>query len=182
MSYSVNYTEKEFKGVKSFETNTKVQAEAWVEKNKAKLYWSQIIKLDAKSEKTKPSGDVDLSKYKKIQGVLQSYFETGMECLGLTLYDTTVNGPPNPAFDESKKESGSNFRFYRLHEATYFIEHGDILQVNDGPKWTLQKDREFAADDGYRLSFYPRGFSRKELLELFSPEDKKATLWRKNKT
>ena len=179
----VDYTEKEFKGFKADRFNSIADAEKWIKENQEKLYWTNIRMENAISSKQKVivSEDEDLSEFIKVEGILETYFETGMECLGLTLQDPTQKGQPNPNFDPNKPEGGSNFQFYASYEGLHFIENGDILQIEGQSKFRMVKDREFAKDDGYRLSFYPQGFSRDELVKLFSPQSVKASIWKRKR-
>jgi hypothetical protein len=56
-----------------------------------------------------------------------------------------------------------------------------VLQPEGQPKYYILKDRDFAAEDSYTLSFYPQGFSREELIQLFFHDKIKATVWTKSK-
>lgn len=153
--------------------------EAQVFKNTTdNIYWYIITKINASSAFPKliiteiPGSD----KYVKKTGILQTHFETGMECLGLTFVEDGIHGPPNPNFDPTKPESRSNFRNFASYEALHFLTTGMLLELND-QLIGLIKDREFAKEDGYRLSFYPRGFSRNEIIDLFQPETVRVNLY-----
>lgn len=181
--FLVNYTEKTseggtFTGFK-VETGfpTRQDAKRWVLYNKERLYWSEIVEIDASSKKPKIVIEESLGEeWDQHVGTLETFCETGMECLGLVLQKDEPKGGPNPNFDPSVPESKNNFRYYASYDALKFIEHGNVLEI-DGIKYAMIKDREFAQSDAYRLSFYPIGFSRKELLKLFLPENKRAILW-----
>lgn len=121
---------------------------------------------------------LDKSKYEKIEGTLETYFETGMDCIGLILYDKTKL-TPNPSFDPLKPEKDMNFAHFKDWSGIHFISHGDFLQVEDGDIWAMTKDRDFAARDGYHLSFYPCGFTKEDWVNLFITEKVEATLWKK---
>jgi hypothetical protein len=182
--YVVDYSSrnKALTGFYRKEFSTKEEAINWVDKE-PDLYWHRIRNQKAKSKLKKlvVTDAVDLSQYKRIDGVLERYFETGMECVGLVLSDKTKFGPPNPNFDPSKPEDGRNFKNYADINSIHFLGHGDILQPEGQLKFLLIKDRSFAADDGYTLSLYPQGFSREELVKLFFSEKTKATVWVKKK-
>lgn len=180
MKYQISYTLKGTKtpgyGQEFF--NTKKDISIWLKKHSEKLYWHQITETNPKSKLPKPiiafePGEEFILK----KGTLQTHFETGMECLGLAFYEDDIHGPPNPNFDPLKPEDRSNFKNYSSYDGLHFLANGQILQIENGPKIALIKDRDFAKRDGYRLSFYPRGFSRSELLKLFAKETIKAKLW-----
>ena len=179
MKYVVDYTEKPFNGVKHELFKTMKAAKAFVNKNKETLYWHCIRVRNPKSNYPKAiiSEDSDLSGYTRIEGTLETYHETGMECTAIILYDNSIRGEPNPHFDSTKPEDENNFRYYKTLEATHFIENEDILEI-EGTKFFMMNDAKFAKDDGYRFGFYPRGFSRREIISLFYPEKKKAVLWK----
>lgn len=122
----------------------------------------------------------DPADYDKIEGTLETYFETGMECMGLILYDKTKL-IPNDKFDPTKPEEGMNFPFFHDHSGIHFISSLNLLQVEDGPITVMVKDREMGAEDGYRLSFYPQGYSLAEWTALFRSGNMKATLWIRKK-
>ena len=98
---------------------------------------------------------------------MQTHYETGMECLGLVFCEDGIIGPPNPNFDPSKPEDGYNFKNYASYDAMTFLANNQILQPDGQDKFMMDKDRNMASRDGYRLSYYPLGFSRKELIDLF---------------
>ena len=180
MKYKISYTLKNAKklGMGRELFRTKKEASTWLKKNSNKLYWHQLMENNPNSKLPKsivmfePGEEFTM----KI-GILQTHFETDMECLGLVFYEDGIHGPPNPNFDPSKPEDRSNFRNYAYYDAMTSISHGQILQIEDGDKIGLIKDRDFATRDGYRLSFYSQGFSRSELIELFGKENVKAKLW-----
>jgi len=160
---------------------TKKEAAQWLKKHEQDLYWHQFTEINPKSKLPRPIIEFEPGEeYDLKVGTLQTYYETGMECTGLVFYEDGVHGGPNPDFDPSKPESKSNFRYYSSYDGLHFIEHGMILEI-DGQKIGIIKDRDFASRDGYRLSFYPAGFSRKELIEIFAPETKKVRAWIKRK-
>lgn len=184
--YQLLYT---LKGQKDYSTPrllfyTKDEATKWLKKNKKKLYWHKLTEINPKSRRPRYiiAFDPPSDHYEMKIGKLDTHFETGMECLGLVFYEDGIHGGPNPNFDPGKPENGSNFKFYASYDALTFITHGHILQVEDGPKWGMMKDREFAIRDGFSVSFYPAGFSKFELMELFTLPKKKAKLWIKKKT
>lgn len=181
MKYVLDYTEKPFNGIKCKEFESRPEAEKWLTKNKKTIYWSCIRVKDAASALPNPviPEDFDQSEYTKIEGTLETFYETGLECVGLVLVDKTKRGPPNPSFDPSKPRGGANFEFYGNYSALHWFDTGDILQVDGGPKVGLLRDQEFAASDGYRLSFYPQGFTRAELVAMFFYENVNATVWTK---
>ena len=183
----VDYTGKEFKGMKSMPFETEGEALSWVATNKELIYWSSLRKSDPASLLPKIKvGSFDLpQEYIQINGTLETYFETGMECIGLVLYDKTYDathpGTANPHFDQARPESSENFKYYKSMEATHFLKEGDVFKLASEPeRYLFKKDREFAGDDAYRLSFYPQGYSRKELMDLFSNGTVKATVWTKS--
>lgn len=179
--YIVSYTLKDAKAplYHRKEFNTKKEWSEWFKKNKKKLYWHQFRETAPKSKLPKPIilGEFSEADYIKKIGTLQTYFETGMECTGLIFYEDGVYGGPNPDFDPSKPEDGRNFKNFHTHDGITFIETGHILRFEDGTQVGMIKDREFAKSDGYRLSFYPRGYSRFELVNLFAPENVKVTIY-----
>jgi len=178
--YQISYTLKDPSkpGFRREEFPTKTQANSWLKKHKDSLYWHQLTEINPKSKLPKPIiGFEPGQEYEMKQGTLQTYFETGMESLGLVFYEDGVYGGPNPDFDPSKPESRSNFKFYASYDGLHFLQSGQILQIENGPKIGIVKDRDFASRDGYRLGFYPQGFSRLELLSLFGKETVKAKLW-----
>lgn len=155
----------------------------WVVDNKEMIYWSQVVEVDAASKHPKAIVEEipDPLHWDRFEGTLQTFNETGMECLGLVLQCDEPHGDANPDFDPAKPETGSNFRWYSSYDALHFIEKNTILEI-DGVRYAMIKDSEFAEADAYNLSFYPAGFSKKELLTLFIPENKLATLYVKKKT
>lgn len=182
--FIVNFTEKTPEGETftgfhvSSGFSTRGEAQQWIDNNQDRLYWSEIYELDAYSKHPKIIIEETLSEseWEKHVGTLQTFHETGMECLGLALYKDGIVGESNPNFDPSKPENKNNFKNYASYEALKFIESGSILEI-DSIKYAMIKDIEFAKSDAYHLSFYPKGFSRKELIKLFVPENKKAILW-----
>jgi hypothetical protein len=185
--FVIDYTEKtlesgQFTGFHRKEGfATHEEAQEWVTNNQDKLYWNQIIEVDASSQIPKMIvKEIVDAEWEKHEGTLETYYETGMECMGLVLYKDEPKGTPNSSFDPSKPETSSNFKNYKSFEALKFVEKGSILEI-DGVKYAMLKDRAFAQADGYRLSVYPIGFSRQELVELFGPGNKKATLYLKKK-
>ena len=71
-----------------------------------------------------------------------------------------------------------NFRYFASYDALTYIKHGHVLEINN-ELIGMARDREFSIEDGFRLSFYPQGFTRDELLTLFSPSNVKAILYTK---
>jgi hypothetical protein len=157
---------------------TKKDANAWLKANKKNLYWHQFTEINPKSDRPKPMIDGDLSSsFKKKVGVLQTYFETGMESLGLIFCEDGIHGNPNPNFDPNKPEDRDNFQYFSSWDAITFIATGQVIEFANGEKVGMAKDREFAKKDGYRISFYPQGYSKKEWLDLFATEKLQVTLW-----
>lgn len=117
--------------------------------------------------------------YPPIKGYLDTFHETGMECLGLVLMDETVKGDPNPNFNPDLPEEGSNFKYFGNYDAINFIKNGDILEIN-GIRYAMLQDEHTAKDNGYKLSFYPIGWKLGEFLELFNGKTKAALYRRKN--
>jgi hypothetical protein len=180
----VSYTEKVFQGIKAKEFDSRPLAEAWVKENQETVYWSSIRKRNPASENPKRvlANDVDLTGYIEIKGTLQTFFETGMECTGLILHDDFApKGPENPKFDPTKPEDGNNFKHFSSYENIHDITSGDIFQPEGHPKYVMLKDRQFAADDAYRLSFYPQGFTYAEWTSFFAKQNIKATVWTKKR-
>jgi len=156
-------------------------AESAAHMMREKIYWHRIVAADPQSKwpKYTVATDVDLGKtHEKLEGWLETHFETGMECLGLVL-DQRIPDGPNPNFDPTKPEDGSNFKNFRSYAGLHYVGREDVLEV-DGERILMARDRDFAQADGYRLSLYPSGFSSKELIKLFN-SNKKATLWQKRK-
>lgn len=157
---------------------TKKEAASWISANKSTLYWHQLTEISPKSNRPKPLIQFKPDgSFKKKTGTLQTYFETGMECMGLIFYEDGIHSSPNPNFDSNKPESKSNFRYFSSHDGITFIASGHIIEFANGDKIGMAKDREFAKKDGYRLSFYPQGYTKKEWLALFESEMLKVTLW-----
>jgi hypothetical protein len=181
--YQVNFTMKTFKGFEAKAFSSKAEADLWIKKNKKKLYWSQVVSLAPKSRLPRPIVLFDPEPtYEKFDGKLGTYFETGMECLALVFVKNEPVGPPNPNFDESKPEDGRNFKNYGNFDAIINLRSGQILKLPDGSKVGLISDAKFAVEDGHRLSFYPQGFTKLELVKLFLPETTTATIWVKKVT
>lgn len=180
ISYTLKDQTKPLLGRESF--SSKKEASKWLKENEGLLYWYQLTEINPKSKLPRPLIDFEPgNEYTVKSGTLQTYYETGMECIGLVFYEDGVHGGPNPDFDPSKPESRSNFRYYSSYDGLHFIEHGMIVEIN-GKKIGMIKDRDFAKRDGYRLSFYPAGFSRKELIELFGSENIKVRAWIKKES
>lgn len=181
--YAVTYTEKPFTGMKSKTFRTKKLYRKWLSENKDILYWHQFVHTNPQSKEPKHLLADDalpqLTRYDKFTGTLQTYFETGMECMGLTFYIDGVHGGPNPDFDPTKPESGSNFKNFSSWEGTMFIETGMVITMPDGQHVCMVKDRMFAKQDGYRLSFYCIGYNKQEWIDLFLKEVK-VTLYAPN--
>lgn len=177
-NYLVNYTLKgESGGWHSQTFKTKDEALLWVKKNPL-IYWSQVVSMDAKSLLPRPivTGEVDQS-YQCYSGNFGTYYETGMEYLALVFERDDIKGSPNPNYDKTKPESASNFQFFKDFSGLILLKQGDILLLPSGDRVFLLRDRVFAREDGFRLGFYPQGFSRKELLELFVPGNVKSKIW-----
>lgn len=180
--YAVNYTLKEevFTGYHQQLFMKKKPAKEWIKANEGKLYWHQLVHLYPKSRQPRPiiTFETLSENYDKYTGILQTYYETGMECMGLVFYrDDVPKGSLNPKFDPTQPESKSNFKYYKSYEGIIMLGNGMVLLLPGEQKVGLLKDIDFAKQDGYRLSFYPRGFSKKEWVGLFINEDVKATLW-----
>lgn len=179
MKYQISYTLKDENspGMAREFFSTKKEANSWIKKNKNRLYWHKLTETNAKSKMARPiiMFEPDDSFIMKT-GTLKTHFETGMEYLGLVFYEDGIHGPPNPKFNPDLPEDKSNFKNFASYDALIFIEHGMIIQFGD-EKIAMMKDRDFATRDGYRFSFYPRGFSRSQLIDLFAKENIKAKLW-----
>lgn len=181
--YQLHYTLKNPAKGEEYKTHvlefdTRAEAEA---AETDQMYWCRVYNTAPASKWEKKIVDETVQDITKthtgpIVGVLDYYFETGMECMGLVVYEDGHEGSPNPNFDPTKPEGGDNFKNYKTHDAINFIERGDILEL-DGVKYLMARDRDFALEDGFRLSMYPMGFSKKELIELFNAA-KPAKLWR----
>lgn len=183
MKYQISYTLKEANkpGMGQELFKSKKAAADWLKKNEEKLYWYQLTEINPKSKLPKPIIKFEPGEeYTLKSGTLQTYYETGMESMGLVFYEDGIYGPTNPGFNPDLPESRNNFKNYSSYDALNFIETGMILEIN-GQKIGMVKDRDFARRDGYRLSFYPAGFSRKELIQLFAPENVKVRVWIKKK-
>jgi hypothetical protein len=181
--FVIRYTKNEAVGYFYENFVTREEAEKWVADNKTTIYWSEIVEINASSKlgKVIASEIPNPNEWNHFEGYLDTFTETGMECLCMVLETDEPKGEPNPHFDSSKPESSSNFKNYKSYENLHFIEHGNILEV-DGVRYAMLKDREFAKADNYNLSFYPIGFSRREWLLLFmNVKPKRATLYVKKK-
>lgn len=90
--------------------------------------------------------------YEKFVGTLESYYETGMECLGLILYkEGETFRTKNLSFTEDGKNGPA---FYKTHEGIIFIKKGDIILI--GGKKTIGIGNHTASHmDSYKLSEYP---------------------------
>lgn len=163
--------------------NTKKELKAFFKTEMRNIYWSRLREKDPSSKLPKmiiPPNDPGLSEYTALKGVLETYFETGLECLGLAFYrDDAVKGPRNPDFDPAKPASRSNFEFFRTYEGMLLVGRGHLLELEGVGIIGLERDRDFAKADGHQLSYYPRGFSKEEWLNLFLKETK-VCLWVKN--
>jgi hypothetical protein len=174
----VNYTGNPFRGYESKEFQTEDDARRWIKNRGKRIYWSQVVHKHPKSDFPKPLLiETPGEEYEMFEGKLNTHFETGMECLGLVFEKDGMIGPLNPEFKENLPESGSNFRYFGNFDALVFLNRGQVLELPDGKMVSMIKDPQFSGRDGYRLSFYPRGFSTKELLELFCAGNVKAKLW-----
>lgn len=179
--YAINYTMKmpHKQGYHRETFKTKKAANIWLKQNEEKIYWQQFIYLFPKSKLPRPLvKDTPGDNYIKKTGTLQTYFETGMECMGLVFYDDAAPlGPPNPDFDPSKPESRNNFKHFSTYDGLTFIKQGMVLQLPSGDKVFMIRDIDFSRQDAYNISFYPRGFTKAEWMELFVHENVKVTLW-----
>lgn len=72
----------------------------------------------------------------------------------------------NPDFNIRENISPENQPYYKTDGPLVFLSEGLILKLNS-KLILLKNDPDFERADGGLLSFYPRGFSKKELLELF---------------
>jgi hypothetical protein len=177
--FIVNFTSHEYKGYESKIFSTRASANRWILTNRERIYWSQIVESSPKSNLPRPLVTaVPGEEYEKIEGVLSTYFETGMECLGLILIRDAPAHALNPDYDATKPESELNFKYFRSIDSVEFVASGMILEAGETGRLVLLRDQRFAAADGYRLSFYPKGFTKTEWLELFSSGKVRATLWR----
>lgn len=146
--YILTYTLKVGGVILNEKSFTTIKAcKSWLRRNKSKIYWSQMRHTSTRSNKPKIEIDasVKLKNYTKLKGRLSTYFETGMECLGLV-------------FNEDGKDG---------YDGLHFIKHGHILKI-ERQRFLMVADPGFAKRDGYRFSFYPQGFSRKEIIDLIS--------------
>jgi hypothetical protein len=187
--FIVNYTQKieftngKFNGTHSKDFPSREDALDFVS-SEPSIYWSEIVEAEPKSKLSALCVQVDdpgLTDYTRHEGILETYYETGMESISLILYRDGFDDSPNPKFNPSEPESKANFRYFKSLEAALFIKNGDILEI-DGKLIYLFKDREFARADGFKLSFYPRGFTKAQWVELFASEERRAALWVKSGT
>jgi hypothetical protein len=181
LSYTLKSPAEENRGAQVLEFASREAAEEYAAEKANEIYWHQVTAKEPRSGRPKvpvASGKDLAETHDRIEGTLQTHFETGMECLGLVLYEDGKRGPPNPGFDPEVPEDGNNFRNFSTYEALHYVGKGDVLEY-DGARYLMGRDSEFARDDGYRLSVYPVGFSRAELLGLFAPETKRAVLWKR---
>jgi len=159
------------------EFSTRKAAEEFVKKNKY-LYWSSITSAYPQSHwpKVLVSSTDDLTgTHNSITGILDTYYETGMEVISI-IVDPMKKGAPNKSYDPSKPDSGTNFPFYKDLMDMHFINKNDILQLDNGMRYALIHDRDFAVEDDYRMSIYPAGFSKAEIVALIKSKAK-VTVW-----
>lgn len=183
MKYTVNYTKKEYDGLNQKFFALKKKAAAWIKKNENMIYWSEIVESKPESKLPRLVAKFEIpNDWTKYTGTLCTYFETGLECLYLTLQrnDPELKGPLNPNFDETRPEGGSNFRNFSTYEAMVDIRDGQVLELPTGEKICMLRDRDFAKRDGGKLSFYPQGFDKAEWLSLFD-SGVVVTLWEKKR-
>lgn len=171
--YTLSYTKKNESGYFREMFYRKKDAEAFLKSIKKTVYWHQLLPIYTKSRMPRPVIKFTPPEtYEKMTGRLNTYFETGMECLGLVFENSAITGSPNPNFDSSKPESEANFKNYASYDALHFITTGMIIEFEDGTKVGMMKDRTFSRQDGFRLSFYPQGYSKEEWMELFEKRTK----------
>lgn len=117
-----------------------------------------------------------------LKGTLETYFETGMECLGLILYlEGDEYKTKNPNYDPNDSKKGPDF--YKSHNGIVYLERGDVLELLDGTnrKFTIG-NRQLASKDKYRVSAYPfEVIDLKEWVKLFLSETIQAQVIREVK-
>jgi len=184
INFIVNFTYQDASKPGQFSNGFETQSQAleFVERNKEDLYWHEIVHAFPRSRFPRPIVTFEPGEeYDVFHGTLSTYFEAGMECLGLVFEKDGVWGSPNPAFNPNLPPGPNNFKNFSTYEALIFIAEGQILLLPDGTKLGVIKDREFGANDGFRLSFYPRGFTKQELLELFMKDNVQTKIWVRKK-
>lgn len=146
MRYVLDYTEKPYRGIKFKLFKTKKQMESFVKRNKKKLYWTRARHINPRS--TKPihiiKFDPSPETYTKMTGILTMHFETGFEQTALVFVDSEKNG----------------------YDAIHYLRDGDLVTIGN-ETYALINDIKFAFRDGHRFSFYPQGFTLKNLLQIF---------------
>jgi len=119
------------------------------------------------------------------EGTLETYHETGMECMGLVLYrDGFLT--PNPDYDPGKKGWPFSVQHWKTIDGVVMVGKFDVIELlrKDGRvhrRFPVLPDHRLAKEDGYRLSSYCRGMTKHEWYKLFLTEDKRARLWRQKK-
>ena len=110
-----------------------------------------------------------------VEGILTTYYETGMEgSLGLVLQDRT-HITPNPNYDPKDLSKGPTH--YHSYSGLFFLEDGDFLKVfgEDNKvvfEGVLEKDRTSMAKADYRYSILIKGVETKDFLQWFAKEHK----------
>ena len=126
------------------EFTTRKAAEEFVKQNKY-IYWSSITSSMPRSNWPKvivsPSEDLSLT-HQSITGVLDTYFETGMEGISIIVDPLKQGKSPNPSYDPSKPDSDENFPFYKDLMDMHFINKNDVMEVS-GMRYHLVHDRDF---------------------------------------
>jgi hypothetical protein len=117
-------------------------------------------------------------------GILDSYFETGMECWGLILFKSGDEFKAKNLNYTANNKNGPEF--YNKHEGIVFLDKGDILVLENGHYIGIG-NISAAEEDHYSLSSYPyidgNSWSKEEKskwIDLFQNKTK-AKLYRPKK-
>lgn len=103
----------------------------------------------------------EIEKLGEYYGTLETYFETGMECLGFILHDNRGLHRA-PSFDnETKDYTGPEQEYHSLEWTIFFDKTPQYIEVyeDDGSvlyKGSLTLDRAKMRETGYRYSFIPK--------------------------
>lgn len=111
-------------------------------------------------------------KKKLVEGILTTYYETGMEgTTGLVLQDKE-HITPNVNYDPNDSSKGP--AFWHGYEGLYFLQDGDYLKVFENDKvifeGELHKDKKAMADGGYQVSLMIKGVEKAEWYRWFKNE------------
>lgn len=114
-------------------------------------------------------------KHLSFTGTLSTYYETGMEHLGLVLeVDSPQFKIPNPKFGQANE-----IEFFRTLDGTVFLRPNDRLEVDtdSGIQVFMIGNRNLAKEDGYKFgSVYPKEISSisdlKNFIKHFNSESK----------